>query len=289
MADRAISTRPRYTFGPYLLDPANRRLTRDGKVVPVTARVFDILVALVQQPGQPLDKDTLIACVWGDTAVEEGNLARSVSTLRKLLGDSPEDHRYIVTLPGRGYQFVAAVRIVDGGLTDTESSSVVETVDRGEPATRRSVAPRPVTVAVATAALTAVAIAIAFIPTRPMGPSSSTPPRIVALPFKNMGPDPDEYVAAGITEEITSRLTAVQALRVVSRTTASRYGRSGKTAREIGAELGADYLLEGSVLWNRPATPAERVRIAAQLIRAADDTHVWAETFDRDVENFFAV
>jgi hypothetical protein len=79
MVEPSAAIRARYAFGPYVVDTANRRLTRDDETVPVTARVFDILVVLVQQPGQPLDKDTLIARVWGDTAVEEGNLARSVS------------------------------------------------------------------------------------------------------------------------------------------------------------------------------------------------------------------
>ena len=87
---------------------------RDGEAVAITARVFDILVVLIKRQGQPVDKDVLIEQVWGDLAVEEGNLARNVSTLRKLLGEAPDDHRFIVTLPGRGYQFVAPVRETSG-------------------------------------------------------------------------------------------------------------------------------------------------------------------------------
>src|SRR5262245_51776149 len=94
----------KYAFGPFVVDPVSRRLWRDGEAVPITARVFDILVVLIERQGQPVDKDALIARVWGDLAVEEGNLARNVSTLRKLLGVGPDDHRFIVTLPGRGYQ-----------------------------------------------------------------------------------------------------------------------------------------------------------------------------------------
>ena len=97
----------KYAFGPFVLDPISRRLWRDGEAVAITARVFDILVVLIGHQGQPVDKDVLIEQVWGDLAVEEGNLTRNVSTLRKLLGEAPDDHRFIVTLPGRGYQSVS--------------------------------------------------------------------------------------------------------------------------------------------------------------------------------------
>ncbi len=79
----------KYAFGPFVLDPISRRLWRDGEAVAITARVFDILVVLIRRQGQPVDKDVLIEQVWGDLAVEEGNLARNVSTLRKLLGEAP--------------------------------------------------------------------------------------------------------------------------------------------------------------------------------------------------------
>jgi DNA-binding winged helix-turn-helix (wHTH) protein len=103
----------KYAFGSFVVDTANRRLMRDGAPMAITARVFDILVVLVRYHGRPVEKDTLIEQVWGDQAVEEGNLTRNVSTLRKVLGEAPDDHRFIVTLPGRGYQFVAAVRLLD--------------------------------------------------------------------------------------------------------------------------------------------------------------------------------
>ena len=102
--------RPLYEFGPFRVDPQNRLLLRDGQPVPLNGKPFDILLALLEHHGQLLSKDELLARVWPDTAVEEGNLGRSVSSLRKALDDSPDEHRYIVTLSRHGYRFVGDVR-----------------------------------------------------------------------------------------------------------------------------------------------------------------------------------
>jgi TolB-like protein/tRNA A-37 threonylcarbamoyl transferase component Bud32/Flp pilus assembly protein TadD len=113
--------------------------------------------------------------------------------------------------------------------------------------------------------------------------------RIVVLPFENLGPPEDAYFASGITEEITSRLAAIHGLAVISRTSALQYERARKSVKEIGRELGVDYVLEGSVRWERPASGPSRVRVTPQLIRVADDTHLWAERYDRDGGEIFKV
>ncbi len=120
-------------------------------------------------------------------------------------------------------------------------------------------------------------------------PTLSDPTRIVVLPFKNLGATADAYFAAGITEEITARLARVQALHVISGTSASGYSQTQKAASANTKDLDAEYLLEGSVLWNRHPTDATRIRVTAQLIRATDDVHVWAQTFDRVPEDFLDV
>ncbi|MCK4546378.1 MAG: protein kinase [Candidatus Eisenbacteria sp.] len=112
---------------------------------------------------------------------------------------------------------------------------------------------------------------------------------LVVLPFENLGSADDEYFAAGMTEEITSRLAVVGGLGIISRTSAVRYDRTGKTLREIGADLGVDYVLEGTVRWNKNAAGGSRVRVTPQLIRVSDDTHLWAEAYDRVLEDIFAV
>ena len=115
------------------------------------------------------------------------------------------------------------------------------------------------------------------------------PPKIIVLPFENLGLPDDEYFAAGMTEEITSRLANVQRLGVISRTTAVQCDRSGKTVKQIGEDLGVDYVLEGSVRWDHGTGGEGRVRITPQLIRVADDTHVWSNRYDRVLADVFAL
>ena len=115
-----------YEFGPFRVDPLRRRLLRNGDVVPLTPKAFDILLVLIEKNGEALDKDGLMRTIWPDAVVEENNLTRNISTLRKALGEHPNDHQYVVTIPGRGYRFVAEVReSADGGhhLIEAEHDS----------------------------------------------------------------------------------------------------------------------------------------------------------------------
>ncbi len=112
---------------------------------------------------------------------------------------------------------------------------------------------------------------------------------IVVLPFENLGPPENAYFADGMTEEITSRLACVKALGVISRTSAVQYDRTGKTMREIGEDLGVDYVLEGTVRWDGTISGESRVRVTPQLIRVSDDTHLWANNYDRELQDIFAV
>jgi TolB-like protein/Flp pilus assembly protein TadD/predicted Ser/Thr protein kinase len=114
------------------------------------------------------------------------------------------------------------------------------------------------------------------------------PPMIVVLPFQNLGSSEDEYFADGMTEEITSRLAVVSGLRVISRTSAMQYKESRPPLKQIGEELGVDYVLEGTVRWAR-ADGDSRVRITPQLVRVADDSHMWASSYDRVIEDVFAI
>ena len=99
-----------YEFGPFRVDARERLLWRDGKVVPLTPKVFNTLLVLLQSPGRILTKEELMQRVWPDTAVEESNLARNVSTLRRSLGQQRDEHPFIETIPWRGYRFTAQTR-----------------------------------------------------------------------------------------------------------------------------------------------------------------------------------
>src|SRR5262244_1160512 len=103
-------TKPIYEFGPFRLDGARHLLLRDGQPVPLTTKALDTLLALVEHDGHLVEKDKLMRQVWPDTVVEEGNLTVTISMLRKALGEGPSEHRYIETVPRRGYRFVATVR-----------------------------------------------------------------------------------------------------------------------------------------------------------------------------------
>jgi len=113
-------------------------------------------------------------------------------------------------------------------------------------------------------------------------------PMLVVLPFQNLGVSEDEYFADGITEEITSRLAALTGLGVISRTSAMRYKGAGKSITQIADELGVHYVLEGTIRWDKSQSP-ERVRITPQLIRVSDDTHLWADNYERELNRIFEV
>src|SRR5262245_8392501 len=98
-----------FTFGPFAVDRGRRLLCRGGQPVALTAKAFDVLVALIERRGRIVSKDELLAQIWPDTQVQENNLVRQISTLRRALDQRPDQHDYIVTVPGQGYQFVAAV------------------------------------------------------------------------------------------------------------------------------------------------------------------------------------
>ncbi|MGH9937859.1 MAG: winged helix-turn-helix domain-containing protein, partial [Blastocatellia bacterium] len=110
-----------YEFGPFRLDQAERRLLREGESVPLSPKVFDLLLVLVRRHGEIIEKEELLSAVWPDTIVEENNLSVNISALRKALGERPNEHTYIETLPRRGYRFVAPVREItdqDRAMTD---------------------------------------------------------------------------------------------------------------------------------------------------------------------------
>jgi DNA-binding winged helix-turn-helix (wHTH) protein len=117
-------TKTSYEFGPFCVDARERQLLRNGELVPLRPKVFDILLVLVQHSGHILGKDEVMKLVWPNTAVEEGNIARNISTLRSALGERPGKHQYIETVPWRGYRFVAKVKEV----RDSEVGSSIDSI-----------------------------------------------------------------------------------------------------------------------------------------------------------------
>jgi TolB-like protein/Flp pilus assembly protein TadD len=145
-------------------------------------------------------------------------------------------------------------------------------------------------------AIVMIAFSLVIFP-RLLGPDGSQKGRgvvdhrkmIVVLPFENLGSPEDEYFANGTTDAITARLASVSGLGIISRQSSMQYKKTTKSIRQIGSELGVDYILEGTVQRERPSDPTSRVRVIPQLIRVADDTHVWADTYDENMTEVFQV
>ena len=118
------------------------------------------------------------------------------------------------------------------------------------------------------------------------------PPRremIVILPFENLGPPGDEYFAQGMRDEISNKLSTLSSIGVISRNSAERYAKTKKSTKEIGKELGVDYILEGTIQWAKSKDKGSRIRIIPQLVRVSDDINVWSDSYDKIINDIFAV
>lgn len=275
-----------HAFGPFRLDPVEKVLYKDDVPVPLTPKSVETLLALVGRPGQVVSKEELLQLVWPDTFVEENNLAQHISMLRRVLGPAEDGRPLIETVPKRGYRFVGTVT-ESVSPTARPAAPVAEPVADGTRTFRHA--------AWAVAAVLAIVIAVLAVrrvSDAPPGPAPGSRNgqviRMAVLPFVNLGSPDDEYFAAGITEEITSRLATLRRLAVASSTTATSYDRRGKTARQIGTDLGVDYVVEGSVRW-ADAPGDRRVRITPKLIRLSDDTAVWTYQYDAALSDIFTV
>ncbi len=272
-----IENNPLYRFGPFRIDTAERRLSRDGKIVKLRPKAFDLLLELVRTAGHIQTRETLIRKLWPDTIVEEQGLTVSVSTLRKALGDEGEPARYIETVRGQGYRFIAPV-----------TTEAAETGPQTAPGRDK---PRLVP-AVAIAAF-AVLVAVAgffiwhgFFRGPAGGPASPAPTRSIAvLPFENLSTNPaNAYFAAGIQDTILTKLSGIADLRVISRTSTEHYPSHPQNLDKVARELGVATVLEGSV-----QKSGNQVLVNVQLIDAATDSHIWAQAYTRRLDNVFAV
>ena len=226
-------------------------------------KVMAVLAYLVANRERIVSKDELLEAVWPDSVVEEVALARSISEIRRVFCDDAKKPRLVETFPKRGYKWIGPV----------------ETAESVVPTSRRW----PAAALGATALLVLTLVWWVFRPAR--APSVPAQPSIAVLPFVNMSADPTNgYFADGITEELITQLSKIDELRVISRTSVMPYKETGHSVREIAGELGVTTILEGSVRLHEG-----RVRITGQLVDAREDTHLWAETYDRELEDVFEV
>lgn len=267
------SAQPPYCFGPFVLDPAERVLLRDGHAVNLPPKAIETLLALVEKHGHVIAKSELLQRVWPDTFVEEATLAQNIFTLRKAL-DSHEGCEYIETVPKRGYRFVAHV---NGSKELQETGWLPGFVFHRGLSSRRSFWSFVAILLISASA--AAYLWVRRFTTRPA--PSGTRVMLAILPFQNLTGDPQqEFLSDGLTEELITQLGGMnpQQLAVIARTSAMHYRDTSETVAQIGQELSVDYILEGSV-----RREARQVRVSAQLIRVKDQMHLWARTYERDL------
>lgn len=257
-----------YEFDGFRVDPVRRMLFgADGRPVKLKPKVFDTLLYLVEHPHELLDKRTLLRAVWPNVVVEENNLSQAISTLRRALGEHPRDHRFIITEPGRGYRFVATI---NHRLEGQDAVPMRRGPRRGW---------RLAAAAVLAAALLTVGV-FAFLDQRGLR-------SIAVLPFENLSPDQEHAVfVSAIHDDILTQLAKIRTLKVISRTSVMQYAAPTRNLREIGRQLGATTVLEGTV-----QRAADRVHINVQLVDAETGELLWTESYDREptVGNIFAI
>ncbi len=269
--DRSSGPRQPFRLGDWLIEPELNRISGRDQSHRIEPKFMDLLVLLASRPGAVLSRSEILDTVWQDVVVGEEVLTRAISELRRILEDDPQSPRYIETIRKRGYRLVEEIAPV---------GEPKQIASRPRPGVSRRI--RPVTVG-----LIVVIVLLAtlwYVLDRLGAPSidvaEADRAMLVVLPFENLGSAEEDYFADGITEEITTHLAKLSGLSVISRSSAMKYKGTDKMMHEIGDELGVDYALEGTIRWNK-SNGADRVRISAQLIRVSDDTHLWADTFDR--------
>ena len=259
-----------YGFDRFEILPGARQVLAEGALVNLGSRAFDLLQCLVENCHRVVSKDELIDRVWPGLVVTENNLSVQVSALRKLLGPNA-----LVNVPGRGYQFMLPV--TGGAKSDpaylmpsvaVHDSQDVMARNRRKDQSRRKGDP-----------------ALEPQGASPIALSLPDKPSIAVLPFLNLSADPQQdYFADAISEDITTELSRFRALFVIARNSAFTYKGRAVDVRTVSKELGVCYVLEGSV-----RRAGGRVRVTAQLIDAHSGNHLWAEKYDRVLEDVFEV
>lgn len=265
-------------FGPYRLDMVDQLLLREGEVVSLTPKAVQTLLALVENRGRMMGKDELMKIVWPDTFVEEGGLARNISLLRKMLGDTSESGGYIETIPKRGYRFVAPVKEVHGEEDATSDSLQQEppSASPGAPAPSRKRIWATVAVVAVVGLISGALIYSWYSGRAGTGIGTGGIESLVVLPLDNLSGDPSEdYFAAGMTEAVLTNLAKISALKVISYPSA-KYVDLGKSPAELAKELRVDAALKGSVVRSN-----DRVRVNARLVRAGTGEQLWAEEYEQ--------
>jgi len=269
----SVPSPTRLCFCKFELNLTSGELHKDGRKVALPPKSFEILRVLAERPGEVVTREELRAKLWAaDTFVEfDDSLNHAVKTLRHALGDSAENPQFIETLPRHGYRFIAPVR----------TAHPPEPVSTPTRSRRTAAAAVVLGVAVLGVALLAFNVEGGW-HSRVWGSAGGPPIRSLAvLPLSNLSGDPQQdYFADGMTDALITDLAKIRGLKVISRTSVMQFKDVKKPLPQIAHRLGVDGILEGSV-----QRSGGHVRITIQLIRAPTDTHLWAESYERDTRD----
>jgi serine/threonine-protein kinase len=290
-----------YEFNQFRVELRRRRLLQEGRAIPLTPKVFDTLLLLVERRGVVVTKDEMLASLWPDATVEENNLGQVISKLRQALGEVPGDNAYIATVPGRGYRFVAETRVVEerpngqaaiDGVPATDKpmmpSAEVSAADgftttgEGAHPVRHGMTRR----VVAASFLLALCATLIYLALARRGTGAVYRVTSVAvLPLKPLAPqNRDEALEFGIADILIRRLATLSNVSVRSLGRVRKYADPSTNPLEAGRELGVDVVLDGHI-----HRSDERIRITARLVRVVDERQLWSGQFDEDFRSVFDI
>ena len=269
-----------YRFEDFQLDLARYELRRNGHTLKLERIPMELLILLVGRNGELVSRDEIIEKLWGrDVFIEtELGINTAVRKIRQTLGDDPERPRFVQTVVGKGYRFVAQVTTPEN--FNSKASASAPTDLRNNWWTRGFwLLGAAAGIAVLAAVIWVVRLRTGRASTASNGASYYQ--SIAVLPLANLSGDPSqEYFADGITDALITGLSRISSLRVISRTSAMRYKRSAKPLPEIARDLNVDAVIEGAVIRS-----GSRVRVTAQLIEAKSDRHLWAGEYDYELRD----
>ncbi|MFP5288836.1 MAG: winged helix-turn-helix domain-containing protein, partial [Thermoanaerobaculia bacterium] len=257
-----------YRFDGFVVDPVRRRLSRAGEPVTVTPKAFSILLILLERRGEVVGKEELIRRVWPDTFVTEANLTQNVSSLRKALGERPHEHRYVITVPGRGYTFAAEVEEVEEALPSSRPEIPIQELPAPPAPSGRGWGGLAAAVLVLLIAGGAAALLLARRPSASRGPAGEARPSLAVLGFRNLSGEPaSEWLGPAIAEMLTTELSAGGRVRVASGENVARARQDPESLdpdalRRLHRIVGCDLLVVGTYL---PLGEGEDARIRLDL------------------------
>jgi TolB-like protein/DNA-binding winged helix-turn-helix (wHTH) protein/lipoprotein NlpI len=279
------------SFQSFRLDTADQCLWRGQERVPIAPKAFDVLRYLVENPGRLVTQDEVLDKLWPETYVNPEVFRKYILDIRKILGDRPDKPEFIETVTKRGYRFIAPVidderTTLPPDLTTQKQRVALEPAAPPQIKTFRTQYFQRLAIIPILAVVVATAMASHFwFARRRATLSPSNAKSIAVLPFVDMSPAKDqEYFSDGLAEQLIHELAKVSGLKVVGRSSAFQFKGKNEDLREVGRKLGVSNILEGSV-----RREGNHVRITADLIKADDGFQLWSQTYDREINDIFAV